>query len=116
MTSKLISKQTEIIYDTDKNNSNLWLWNLDIISARCKELICVWKTDLKEIHGAFQTEEGWRIRNNGQMQKLIRGEDRVKSIRAHSGGDISTGWEKQNSEEGYRMEFHRSEMQRMAKR
>ena len=81
-----------------------------------KSLFVFERQTLRETHGAFQTEEGWRIRNNGQMQKLIRGEDRVKSIRAHSGGDISTGWEKQNSEEGYRMEFHRSEMQRMAKR
>jgi hypothetical protein len=30
-----------------------------------------------------QTEEGWRIRNNDELQKLMRGKDIFKHIRAH---------------------------------
>jgi hypothetical protein len=32
----------------------------------------------------IQTEEGWRIRNNDGLEKLIRGTDRVKYVRAQS--------------------------------
>jgi hypothetical protein len=31
-----------------------------------------------------KTEEGWRVRNNDELEKLMRGEDRVKCIRAQA--------------------------------
>jgi hypothetical protein len=37
---------------------------------------------LRRINGPVQTEEGWRIRNNDELEKLMRGEDILKYVRA----------------------------------
>jgi len=37
---------------------------------------------LREIFGPLQSTEGWRIRNNNELQKLIKGEGTVKYIKA----------------------------------
>jgi len=37
---------------------------------------------LREIFGPLQSKEGWRIRNNNELRKLINGEDTVKYIKA----------------------------------
>ena len=37
---------------------------------------------LKEIFGLLQSKEGWRIRSNNELRKLIKGEDTVKYIKA----------------------------------
>jgi hypothetical protein len=36
---------------------------------------------LRSIYGPAQTEEEWRIRNNDDLDKFMRGEDIVKFIR-----------------------------------
>jgi hypothetical protein len=71
MTPKLISKQIKKnICDIDQTNSNL-----KIIGAQYQQLeIQV----LRKIYGAVHNEEGWRIRNNDEFEKLIRGEDIIK--------------------------------------
>jgi hypothetical protein len=35
----------------------------------------------KDIYGTVQSEEGWRIRNKDELEKLMTGEDRVNYIR-----------------------------------
>jgi len=37
---------------------------------------------LREIFLALQSTEGWRIRNNNELQKLIKGEGAVQYIKA----------------------------------
>jgi hypothetical protein len=37
--------------------------------------------ELRRICGIVQNEEGWRIGNNDELAKLMRGEDVVKYIR-----------------------------------
>jgi len=37
---------------------------------------------LRKIFGPFQCREGWKIRYNNELEKLIKGEDIDKSIRA----------------------------------
>jgi hypothetical protein len=37
---------------------------------------------LRSVDGRVQTEEGWRIRNNDKLEKLMGGEDTFKYIRA----------------------------------
>jgi hypothetical protein len=32
------------------------------------------------VYGPVQTEEGWRIRNSDELEKLMRGEDIVRYI------------------------------------
>jgi hypothetical protein len=53
---------------------------------------------LRRIYGPVQTEEGWRVRNNDELEKLMRGEDTsiVNYIRAQriKWWDILTGWRK----------------------
>jgi hypothetical protein len=38
---------------------------------------------LGRIYGAVRTEEGWRKRNNDELEKLINGQNIVKYTRAH---------------------------------
>jgi len=35
---------------------------------------------LRKIYGQIQCKEGWRIRSNNELQKLVEGEDVVKYI------------------------------------
>jgi hypothetical protein len=37
---------------------------------------------LRRIYGPVQTEEGWRIRNNDELEKLLGGDDIAKYERA----------------------------------
>ena len=32
--------------------------------------------------GPIKSKEGWRIRNNNEMQKMLKGKDTVKHIKA----------------------------------
>jgi hypothetical protein len=41
-------------------------------------LLVLEKRILRSVYGAVQTEEEWRIRNNDELNKLMRGEDMVK--------------------------------------
>jgi hypothetical protein len=57
MTSKLISKQTK------------------------KKLRMTWSVCVRHVNslnGAVKTEEGWRRRNNDELENLMRREERVK--------------------------------------
>jgi hypothetical protein len=60
------------------------------------------------------TEEGWRVRNNNEPEKLMRGEDIVKYIRAQKikwwGRLKRVEKNHKNSEEDYGMESHRNGM------
>jgi hypothetical protein len=35
---------------------------------------------LKPIFGPIKSREGWRIKNNNEMQKMLKGKDTVKYI------------------------------------
>jgi hypothetical protein len=52
---------------------------------------------LGRLCGAVKTEEGCRIRNNDELDKLMRGGEVVKCIRAQriKWWGILTGWKKQ---------------------
>ena len=72
----------------------------------------VFERQILRVYGPVQTEEGWRIRNNDELEKLMRGEDVVKYIRAQRikwWGHLNR-MEKTKSEEYYEMEYRRSEM------
>jgi hypothetical protein len=72
----------------------------------------LFERQILRVYGPVQTEEGWRIRNNDELEKLMRGEDVVKYIRAQRikwWGHLNR-MEKTKSEEYYEMEYRRSEM------
>ena len=72
----------------------------------------MFERQILRVYGPVQTEEGWRIRNNDELEKLMRGEDVVKYLRAQRikwWGHLNR-MEKTKSEEYYEMEYRRSEM------
>jgi hypothetical protein len=55
-------------------------WKLSVSDVN--NLLVLEREILRRINGPVQTEEGWGIRNN-ELEKLMRGNDKVKYITAH---------------------------------
>ena len=63
-----------------------------VVTGACEALtLFVWDINnllvferhiLRRIFGPVKCKEGWRIRSNNKLQKLIKGEDIVKYIKA----------------------------------
>jgi len=53
----------------------LSVWNIN-------NLLVFERHILREIFGPLQSTEGWRIRNNSELQKLIKGEGTVQYMKA----------------------------------
>jgi hypothetical protein len=71
------------------------------------------------MYGQIQTGGGWRIRNNGELEILGRGEDIVKCIKAQRikwWGHLNRMAKTKHSQEDYGMEFHRNEIQRTSEK
>ena len=54
---------------------------------------------LRKVFGPFHCQEGWRMRSNDELQKLIKGEVIGKCIKAQTiknGMDILTEWKIEN--------------------
>jgi hypothetical protein len=87
---------------------------MDIVNRRYKQNLLVFERQiLRRIYGPVQTEEGWRIRNNDKLEKLMREENVVKYIRAQRiklWGHLNRMGKNKNSEEDYGMECHRCEI------
>jgi hypothetical protein len=67
----------------------------------------------RRIYGPVQTEEGWRVRNNDELEKLMRGEDIVNYIKSTDDkvvGHLNRMEKNKNSGEEYGMECHRTEV------
>ena len=56
------------------------IWTLSIWDIN--NLLVFERQILRDIFGPLQSKEGWRIRNNNELQKLIKGEDTVKCVKA----------------------------------
>jgi hypothetical protein len=55
-------------------------WTLSVPDVN--NLLVFERQILRRINGPVQTEEGWRIRNNYALEKLMKGEGIVKYTRA----------------------------------
>jgi hypothetical protein len=57
--------------------------NQDIVSTSCRlnNLLVFERQILRRICGPVPTEEGWRIKNNDELEKLMREEDLANYIR-----------------------------------
>jgi hypothetical protein len=96
ITFKLISKQTKKkLYVTLIRPVVTYGCETGTLSVRDVQNLLVFERQiLRRIYGQVQTEEGWRIRNNDELEKLVRGEYIVKYIRAQriKRWGILTGW------------------------
>ena len=57
------------------------MWTF-LLARDANSLLVFERLILRRIHGAAETEEGRRIGNGDEMEKLVRAEDKVKYIRA----------------------------------
>jgi hypothetical protein len=83
MTSKLISKETKNkLYMTIRPTVTYGCENWTLSVRDVHHLLVLERQILRRIYGPVQTEEGWKIKNNDEFQKFMRGADIVKYIRA----------------------------------
>jgi hypothetical protein len=83
----------EYYHEVDKDNLGFYLLVLCLL--------------LRRIYGPVQNEEGWRMRSNDELEKLMRTEDAVKYIRAQRikcWGKLNRMEKNRNREKDYRME------------
>ena len=86
MTSKLINKYTNnMMYKALRGPAVTYAWETWAFSVRNINTLLVFETQiLRRIYRPVQCKEGWRIRSNNELQKLIKGKDIVKYIKAQS--------------------------------